>query len=70
MIITRASSKSHLFNTNSGEYGERRLDHMEEAGQFYRDLRARGIKARIGMEASGHTGWFEQLIAEMSFELC
>jgi transposase len=56
-------------DTNSGEYGERRLEHMEEAGQFYRDLRARGIEARIGMEASGYTRWFEQLIAEMSFEL-
>ena len=56
-------------DTNSGEYGERRLEHMEEAGQFYRELRARGVEARIGMEASGYTRWFEQLIAEMSFEL-
>jgi transposase len=56
-------------DTNSGEYGERRLDHMEEAGQFYRDLRARGIEARIGMEASGYTRWFEQLMAELGFEL-
>ena len=38
-------------DTNSGEYGERRLEHMAGAGQFYRDLRACGIEARIGMEA-------------------
>jgi len=56
-------------DTATGEYGERRLEHMEGAGQFYRDLRARGIEARIGMEASGYTRWFEQLMAELSFEL-
>jgi hypothetical protein len=39
---------------------------MEGAGQFYRDLRARGIEARIGMEASGYTRWFEQLMSELS----
>jgi transposase len=42
---------------------------MEGAEQFYRDLRARGVQARIGMEASGYTRWFEQLMAELSFEL-
>jgi hypothetical protein len=48
-------------DTGSGEYGERRLEHMEGAGQFYRDLRARSIEARIGMEASAYTRWFEEL---------
>jgi transposase len=56
-------------DTATGECGERRLEHMEGAGQFYRDLRARGIEARIGMEASGYTRWFEQLMAELGFEL-
>jgi len=56
-------------DTATGEYGEQRLEHMEGAGQFYRDLRARGIEARIGMEASGYTRWFEQLMAELGFEL-
>src|SRR6185437_334446 len=58
-----------FMDTGTGEYGERRLEHMEGAGQFYRDLRARGVEARIGMEASGYTQWFEQLLAELSFEL-
>lgn len=53
----------------SGECGERRLEHMEGAGQFYRDLRARGVEVRIGMEASGYTRWFEQLMADLDFEL-
>src|SRR5512146_1633822 len=56
-------------DTANGECGERRLEHMEGAGQFYRDLRARGVEARIGMEASGYTRWFEQLMAELGFEL-
>ena len=57
-----------FMDTGTGEYGERGLEHMEGAGQFYRDLRARGVEARIGMEASGYTQWFEQLLA-VSFEL-
>jgi transposase len=56
-------------DTETGECGERRLEHMEAAEQFYRDLQARGIEVRIGMEASGYTRWFEQLMAELSFEL-
>jgi transposase len=58
-----------FMDTETGECGERRLEHMEGAGQFYRELRARGIEARVGMEASGYTRWFEQLMAELGFEL-
>ena len=56
-------------DTGTGECGERRLDHMQGAEQFYRDLRGHGIEARIGMEASGHSRWFERLISELGFEL-
>jgi transposase len=42
---------------------------MEGAEQFYRDLRAPGIEARIAMEANGHSRWFERLIWELRFEL-
>jgi transposase len=56
-------------DTNTGEVGERRLEHMEGAEQFYRDLRARAVEVRIGMEASGHSRWFERLMAELGFEL-
>jgi transposase len=56
-------------DTGTGEYGERRLEHMEGAEQFYRDLRTRGVEARIGFEASGYSRWFERLMDELAFEL-
>src|SRR5450432_955083 len=56
-------------DTATGECGERRLEHREEAEKFYRDLAAQGMKVRVGMEASGHARWFERLVAEMQFEL-
>jgi hypothetical protein len=56
-------------DTETGECGERRLGHPEEAEKFYRDLGAQGVKVRVGMEASGHARWFERLLAELQFEL-
>jgi len=53
----------------TGELQELRLQHREEAEKFYRDLAAQGIKVRVGMEASGHTRWFERLLAELQYEL-
>ncbi len=53
----------------TGDCGERRLEHREEAEKFYRELAARGIKVRVGMEASGQARWFERLLAELNFEL-
>ena len=47
-------------DTDTGEAAERRLTHREEAEQFYRALQARRV--RIGMEASGHSRWFERLL--------
>ncbi len=35
----------------TGEYGERRLSHRQEAEQFYRELKARGLSVRVGMES-------------------
>lgn len=55
--------------TDTGECGERRLQHPDEAQQFYRELHHQGIQVRIGMEASGHSRWFERLITELGFEL-
>ena len=54
-------------NTEGGEYGQRRLEHMQPAEQFYRSLA--GQVVRVGMEASGHARWFERLLAELGFEL-
>ncbi len=56
-------------DTETGECSERRLDHPQQAEQFYRDLHAKGIHARIGMEASGHSRWFERLLGELGLEL-
>ena len=41
-------------DTTTGEFEERRLQHREEAESFYRELTARGMQVRMGMEASGH----------------
>jgi len=56
-------------DTETGEFQEQRLAHREEAEKFYRDLAARGVKARLGMEASGQARWFERLLAELNVEL-
>src|SRR3989475_12805795 len=56
-------------DTDSGEWNERKLGHREEAEQFYRQLKVRGKKVRVGMEAGGHARWFERLLTELQFEL-
>jgi len=54
----------------TGEYDERELNHSKgEAERFYRDLQQRGIRVRVGMEATGFSRWFEQLLAELGVEL-
>src|ERR1700728_700684 len=54
-------------DTDTGEFQEKRLGHGEDAEAFYRALA--GQKVRVGLEASGHAGWFERLLAELQFEL-
>ena len=56
-----------LVDTETGEVGERRLTHREEAEQFYGTLKERRV--RVGMEASGHARWFERLLNDLQFEL-
>jgi transposase len=56
-------------DTETGELGERRLAHREEAEEFYHQLKDRGLGVRVGMEASGHAGWFEHLLRDLQFEL-
>ncbi len=56
-------------DSETGECGERRLEHTDEAEQFYRELHQRRVQVRVGMEASGHGRWFERLMAELGFEL-
>src|ERR1700758_4572610 len=59
-----------FFMEETGEYGERELHHSDgEAERFYRDLQQRGIRVRVGMEATGYSRWFERLLAELGFEV-
>src|SRR5579864_4731908 len=54
----------------TGECGERQLNHSDgEAERFYRDLHERGVRVRVGMEATGYSRWFERLLAELGLEL-
>jgi len=54
----------------TGECEGRRLTHSSgEAEQFYRELKKKGVSVRVGMEATGHSRWFERLLAELNFEL-
>jgi len=58
-----------LVDTETGDVSEHRLAHREEAEVFYRILRQRNLCARVGMESSGHSRWFERLLHELGFEL-
>ena len=55
-------------DTETGEYGERRLTHGAEAEQFYRELKQKGVIVRVGIEATGQSRWFERLLSELNFE--
>ena len=56
-----------MLDDETGELIERRLEHANgEAQEFYRKLRA---PVRVGIEATGHTRWFERLLAELKYEL-
>jgi transposase len=57
-------------DTETGEHGEQRLNHREEeAEKFYRELAARGVSVRVGMEATGYSRWFERLLAGLGIEV-
>ena len=59
-----------FFVEETGEYAEQELNHSDgQAEKFYRDLKQRGIRVRVGMEATGYARWFERLLAELGFEL-
>jgi len=58
------------WDNQSGESGEQRLEHSTGAAEkFYRELKQRGVQVRVGIEASGHTRWYERLLAELEMEL-
>ena len=56
-----------MLNTETGELLERRLEHENGQGRrFYAQLPK---PVRVGMEATGFTQWFEQMLAELGHEL-
>src|ERR1700721_3722244 len=53
----------------TGECGEQELNHSDgQAEKFYRELKQRGVRVRVGMEATGYSRWFERLLAELGIE--
>jgi transposase len=56
-----------IFDNRTGEMEEKRLQHREEAEQFYGSLADQEV--RVGMEACGHYPWFERLLQELGIEL-
>jgi transposase len=56
-----------MLDEETGELIERRLEHANgEAREFYTKLAG---PVRVGIEATGHTRWFERLLAELRHEL-
>ncbi len=56
-----------MLDTETGEVVERRLDHESgEARRFYEGLKA---PALVGIEATGYTRWFAEMLAELGHEL-
>jgi transposase len=56
-----------LLDQETGELIERRLEHESgEARAFYASLEG---PVRVGIEATGHTRWFERMLAELGYEL-
>jgi transposase len=54
-------------DTETGESGERKLVHAEgDAERFYRQV---PVPALVGMEATGNSHWFVDLLAEIGHEL-
>ena len=57
-----------MLDTDTGELTEHRLLHAGgEAQRFYEALH--GQQVRVGMEAEGHSQWFEQLLQRLGHEL-
>jgi transposase len=56
-----------MLEEETGELTERRLEHESgEARRFYANLEG---QVRVGIEATGHTRWFERMLAELGHEL-
>jgi transposase len=59
-----------FLDQETGECGDRRLNHSDgEAEKFYRELRAKGVSVRVGLEATGYSRWFEWLLGELGLAM-
>jgi transposase len=54
-------------DTTTGELVKRALDH--ESGEVRKFYAALPFGSRVGIEATGHSQWFEQLLAEFGHQL-
>lgn len=55
-----------MVDCTTGEISERRLEHPQEAREFYAGLTG---PVRVGMEATGSAQWFERMLRECGHEL-
>jgi transposase len=56
-----------MLDTETGEWVERRLEHESgEARRFYAGLKS---PARVGIETTGYTRWFAEMLSELGHEL-
>ena len=56
-----------MLDQETGEWTERKLLHADgQAQRFYESLRG---PVRVGMEAEGHSQWFERLLEKLGHEL-
>jgi transposase len=56
-----------IFDSETGELGERKLSHADgQAERFYREL---GEPALIGIEATGNSQWFLELVQRLGHEI-
>src|ERR1700739_1131900 len=59
-----------FFDEETGECGDQELNHSDGQGErFYRGLQQRGIRVRVGMEATGYSRWVERRRAELGIEI-
>lgn len=56
-----------MLDTETGELVEKRLDHeSEEAKKFYEGLKETAL---VGIESTGYTRWFAEMLAALGHEL-
>jgi transposase len=61
------SEQISMLDTNTGEITEKRLDHeSREARSFYEGLKE---PALVGIETTGYTRWFAEMLGELGHEL-